>query len=361
MEPYRIEKIKALCNRFTDPIAIINSDLVCVYSNSPKLIPIDESVASLFVKPFTLPKEKAEITMALIKDCSYGVRVIPFEEDLYVCEFYGQRVIIKLAENTDIYGKIDPMITSIKRNTIVLRNELGVLKNKIKEYDCVEFPASTLNLEKALLGLDSVVSNTYEYTKMMHYTSTPKNCVELKRLATEIVARCNSILCSSGRYVDILCDVKEAIIKAESRFVINAVVNAIQNALLYSPHDDIPCLSISCVGPDDSYVQIRVSNKNIMFLNDELNEDTSGNFAFQRLGYGIPIIRRFAEISDGSFSISESNGYVCVNILIPVEKTLTDDRKKCVLNSSLLSVFKSDIPDILDIKMMEVNRFFLGR
>lgn len=358
MDTARKEEIKKFCNGFSDPVALMDNKFRCVYSNKPKLIPQESSMMSIFQKAMILPLNKVHITMAMIKGCFYSVRIAPFEEGLYICEFFDQNTILSLAENTNIYDKILPIINGVEYNTAALWRGLNVLRSKLETERSGDDPLCALELEKYLTGLSSVTKNVSEYVNMLFYTPKRHLVVDLASMMTGIIGRCNTILAASGRYVDFVCDPEAIYINAEARHVICAVVNAVQNALMYSPRDCVPYVTLSKPSVNDRNVVLRILNDNAMYVDQKSGEEPGLNFDHQRLGYGIPIIKRFAELAGGSVSFDEENGKFRTLITLP----LVDDPNAAngigVLKSSRYVYYKTEIPDIVDLKMLEINELF---
>lgn len=143
-------------------------------------------------------------------------------------------------------------------------------------------------------------------------------------------------------------------ISANQRFLICVIANAIQNAVMYSPKDTVPRIELFKISDFDSpQVGIKVINDDICFSKGNLREDA--NFRAQRIGFGIPIIRRFAEMYGGSFSMTEENGKVILLVTIPAYTVAGDGTQN---ESSEYFRFDSGVPDIVDEKLNEVLKLY---
>lgn len=353
------EYIKRFCDSLSDPAAIMDNSFGCLYSNCPRLICPEKSMMSIFHKTLTLPIKKTHITMACIKGSFYSVRIMPFDE-FYVCEFFDQSTLLSLAENTNVYDKLMPIINGVEYNTAAIWRGYGNLCSRLKSEQHDEELQCAVELERYLTSLNSVTKNISEYANMLFHTNlTDKLPINLKQLATEIVERCNTILLTSGRYIDIVCDQDEIYIKAEVRHTICALVNALQNALLYSPRECVPYFTIHNAAENDhKTVRIQILNDNIMYVDQKHGERFGVNFDHQRLGFGIPIIKRFAEMTGGSFSLEEDNGSVRLIIDLPAAANPYTEMGIGVVHSSKFIYYKTGIPDIIELKMSEVNELF---
>ena len=146
-------------------------------------------------------------------------------------------------------------------------------------------------------------------------------------------------------------------IYADSRRTVVALVNAVQNALLYSPQDSEPVLAVyRREERGRNFVEFRITNENIMFTSRDFKDGIEVNFSYQRLGYGIPIIKRFTKLSGGRFSMEEENGRVIVSITLPA---YSDDSSPILtLRNAEEHHYDAGIPDFTDVMMREVVLFF---
>lgn len=358
MDLLQKEELKKYCNGFSNPVAIMDNNFRCAFCNRPRLIPQESSMMSVFQKAVNLPLAEVQVTLAMIKGKFYSARITPLDGELYICEFFDQNTVLSMAENTNIYDKILPIVNDVEFNTAALWRGYKALRDRLETEGRDDDVRCVLEFEKHLTGLNSVIKNASEYINMLFYTPESNSIVDLTSLMQGVVERCNTILAESGRYIDLVCEPEEIYINAQMRHVTCAVVNALQNALMYSPRECIPFVSLyKPLKNDDNCIILQILNDNMMYVDQKHGEEPGKNFDHQRLGYGIPIIQRFAELAGGSFMFGEKDGKVCAEIKLPmVDK---DDCKKVgVFKNSLYVYFKTDIPDILELKMLEVNELF---
>lgn len=336
-----------------EPVAIVDKDLKCVYSNCPKLLPENASIEGFFscdkAEVLFNPKSKP----AVINGCSYSVKVIPIDEELYVCEFFDLTSIFEFAENTDFHGRVFPMIDVVERSTSTLWRGLSALEKMLSD-DRPDAMKIALDMKKQVVKLSSCSKNIIEYTNLCKFTPRAANLIDLASFAKDIVKRCNKELSNSGRYVDFVCHEPELYINAQQRHIVSVLVNAIQNALLYSTRDCVPCLTLSRGNKSESgEAIITLVNNSSLYVEGE-----SSNFTGQRMGYGIPIIKRFAEIYGGTFELREENGIFTALIELPLVpgEVLRDMGHQ--LSSGGYVNLDTGIPDILKLKMLEIVNIF---
>lgn len=354
------ESIKKICNLIPDLVLIMDNRFNCVYSNNVKLIPYEKSIISIFHKTVCLPLKGVHITMAMVGGCFYSVRMVPLDGELNLCEFFDVNSILTLAENTDLYDKLLPILNEIDINTAALWRGYSTLHDKLEREEHDDDIHCASEMERYLTSLNSVTKNIAEYANMLFYNPKVIYAVDIAQLSIEMVGRCNTLLLKSGRYIDIVIEQQEVYIKAEVRHIICALINAVQNALMYSPCDCIPYFSICKITENfKSFVRIQILNDNILYVDQKHGASPGLNFGHQRLGYGIPIIKRFAEMNGGSFSLEEKDGKVRLLIDIPAVMNPDSEKGIGVVSSSQIVHYQTDIPDIVELKMAEVNELFM--
>lgn len=361
MEPSRKEALKKICDILPDLIVIMDNEFKCVYSNNKRLIPCDSSIITFFQKTLTLPLNEVHITMAMIKGCFYSVRIVPLDEELNMCEFFDVKVLLSLIENTNLIDKLLPILNEIEFNTAALWRGYGVVTDRLKSEERYEDLHCASDMQRYLTSLNSVTKNISEYVNMCSYDPAPTFAINVTQLAVELVERCNTILLRSERYIDIIVEQQAIFIKAQERHLICAMVNALQNALMYSPKDCIPYVSICKVTRDfKSVVRIQILNDNIMYVDQKHGEKPGINLDHQRLGYGIPIIERFAKMCGGGYSFEEKEGKVRLMIELPAVDFADVEKGVGAVNSSHFVHYDTGIPDIVELKMAEVNDLFVS-
>lgn len=358
MEHSRREELKRYFGKTKEPVAIVDKNLMCVYSNRPRLLPVDSSIAEVFVGDTLGLLSEPSAKMASINGCFYSVRITPIDDDLYVCDFFDLSAIISLAENTDIYNRLFPIVDAVEYNTAGLWRGLSTLKSKLRENDCGCLECAA-DMEKRLVALSSCSKNISEYMNMLKFTPIEANPINLVSLAKDIIRRCNTVLSDMGRTVEFICNEQELYINAQIRHVLSALVNAIQNALVYSTRDCVPVLTLSKQNnTKNGEAVIKLVNNSSLYIERDKGEEPSINLSGQRMGYGIPIIKRFAELSGGTFELHEENGQFTAVIELPLVDETTLKNMTPQLSSSGYVYYKTDIPDIVELKMREVIDLF---
>lgn len=361
MERSRRNELKKYFGEMKEPVAIVDKNLKCVYSNRPKLLPEDSSIKGVFCGNAFGLLSSPGAKPAVINGCSYSVRITPIDDELYVCDFFDLSAIIRLAENTDIYSRLFPVVDVIEFNTARLWRSLSALKSGLSEDGSGEPQEFTnalkiaADMEKRLVALSSCAKNISEYVNLLEFTPKSDHPINLVRLAKEIIKRCNTVLSNIGRCVELSVEEKELFINAQNRHVVIALGNAIQNALVYSTRDCVPVLTLSRRDNSESgEAVITLVNNSALYIAQDSGEEPGVNLVGQRLGYGIPIIKRFAELSGGTFSLREANGIFTVTIELPLVGKEVLRSMPPLFSSDGYIQYETDIPDIVELQMLEV-------
>lgn len=352
MDRKRKNQLKKYFGETKELVAIVDKELKCVYSNRPKILPESSSISHVFCGDTSGLLKAADTKPAMIGGCSYSVKITPLDDELYVCCFFDVPAVVRLAENTDIYSKLFPIVDVVEFNTSALWKDLAALRSKFLSdgQDEPGYYAIAADIEKRIAALNSSSKNISEYMHMYMHNEKRKDPINLVRITKDIVNRCNTFLSDIGRCVEFVSDEQEVYIHARNRYVLSAMVNAIQNALVYSTRDCVPCLTIS---KRDGEAVITLVNNSALCVG-EGGAENGFNFAGQRLGYGIPLIKRFAEMSGGTFELREENSTFTTLIELP----LVDEEAMKLLPKQFSSggyiYYETDIPDIVKLKMLEV-------
>lgn len=345
MDIDRKKALKAILKRLDEPAAILDKDLKCVFCNRPTLFPEGSDLAEYSdIEP---PKDRTVRTMLTLGGKSYCARLTPFEDELLLCELFDADALLDMAEKTDLYQKLIPFFNAVEYNTAKLWQTLFAMRDRLENGgDVTGFVGRFYD---RISELSSVVKNGYEYSLML--TRRDSSVINAVALAEGLVSRCNTILAECGRCVKLVTDNEKLLVEADSRHAIAALTNSIQNALLYSPRDCVPVMTVSrCTEDGRSCVFIQIVNNSSLFI--EENDETE--FRFRRAGSGIPIIKRFAEGADGRFFLDSNGQTVKLGIVLPEVKPNGD----LTVEEGGYTYYDTGIPDIVEVKMREVAVLF---
>lgn len=266
----------------------------------------------------------------------YCLRLHPIKNGIgetiaYIGEILDSGSVRGMMERTEAPSDILPLYNAVEMNSAAIWKHAANLRYgmvKAKDYTRL---TEVLGIETAMSNLSSVCEN--------------------------LAKRCNAALAKCGRRIEVLIDPGSLYIYADSRRAVVALVNAVQNALLYSPKETEPILTV-CYRESRGrkFVEIRVVNESSMFSSKDFSGSVDVNFSYQRMGYGIPIIKRFAQVSGGWFDMTEENGRVTVTISLPAAHY--GSGAELPLRKPSAAQYDTGIPDFTEIMMREVVQFF---
>ncbi len=338
--------------------ALLDRTLACTWSGSPELFSEGMALQNIVRDKLDYPMHSVTLLRVLIRDEFYCARITPLKNEFgdpwqYICEFIGGDEAVRIAADTDLLAKVMPVFNALEYNLAGLWKSTNALKQLHPADEETEQIAAA---QRAISNIGSVTKNAYEYTNMV-FGERDAVTLDAAALSATLIKRCNAALAKCGRRVEFLCDEGGLFINADCKHAIAALVNAVQNALLYSPRESVPMLAVYRINSGRrSFVEFKFTNDNIMFTEKDFSEDVNVNFSYQRIGWGIPIIRRFAEESGGRFYMEDDGGRMCVKLTLP--SPISELSADVALEQYSYVYYDTGIPDIVETKMREVAEFF---
>ncbi|MGN1340361.1 MAG: hypothetical protein ACI4WS_08715 [Oscillospiraceae bacterium] len=288
-------------------------------------------------------------------------RIYPIKNDLgesvaYICELISAESARRISERTEAPSDALPLYNAVEMNLSSVWRSAAALREQLHAQNSFAGLPQITAIESAVSNISAAFGNAFHYADML-YNSQKFAPVDAGALCRTLVQRCNAALAKCGRRVEAVIEPEDLTIYADSRRAVVALVNAVQNALLYSPQDSEPILAAYRKEERGRwFVEIRITNENSMFTSRDFSDGTEVNFSYQRLGYGIPLIKRFASVSGGRFSMQDENGRVIVTITLPAAQEPASDI--ITMRSSLERHYDAGVPDFTDVMMREVVLFF---
>ncbi len=356
MEIGQRQFIEDVCNSFETPVVLLDGDLRCVYCNREGFFNKGRSLASVLLMEIKRPITKGLKSMATLNGIKYSIRLMPFCDEFIFCEFFDLQEVYELAEYSDCYEKVKIYTKSMDQNITDLWKKSNELENYQRKIDDEGLFDRIMSFKKALNSLNSDIYSLSNAVSMLFDRQDLKP-VCINRMLKDLIDRCNSLLSKCGRAIDFEYEIKEYYILSNERHALVAMINAIQNALLYSSADTIPTVVLSSVLENDNrYILLRVINDGLFFVNEKNGDKIDRNFVFQRVGLGIPIIKSFVEECNGIFSMEDKDDKVVLEIKVPQYIPYHSD--EFIFESPGRVYYKTGIPDFVEIKMNDVINFF---
>lgn len=309
------DKIKRHLRKFPNPILLIDKDLNCVYCNRNNFCKVGTPLKKYFRKSFVPNDEAVEEEMMLFKKRSYCARISPFLENMFVCELFTSNTIIRMAENTDVYARVAPLIASADSNTEIAWKRLSEIESIFRNDLQADYIENVMNIERPIIEIRRALKNFSEYSQMC-LNKSRNEVIDVREFILDLQKKINTELAPCDRFIDVIDTENMHCISACRRHLIVALMNAIQNAMWYSPKYSAPIVAFYKEREEETNRRMIV----IQVVNDIIScaEDFEGhNFECAHSGLGIPIIKQFARDSDGEATMEIINGKYRLCIKIP--------------------------------------------
>ena len=303
------------CRSALHPMMIVDNLLSVVYSSHPKLVPVD-TLLSMFVKDFVeTPLKREKDVILIFKEVTYCARFTPIDKNYSFCELLDYSSILTLASFTDLYSVMSQRFWLLEECTANIEKYVQMLsdnlsgKARIKNMHILDLQAESKKLDFLLTGI-------IDYTFMSFSVKNFDEVIDTYALIDFIIKESNSYLEGTGKYIEFVSELDGYFIYTDQRYAIISVLNALQNALLYSPRDDVPVVSLTrSVKDDKKYVVVQVVNDLDEYTMKTSDEEP--DFVHRRCGLGIPLIKKFVQRAGGEFYFKNDGKKAYVGIMIP--------------------------------------------
>ncbi len=319
------------------PVFVLDETRRCILSGCPERLAVGESIDDFLLLPHTDGGVHESSMLRLGR--TFCVRYMDVTDGT-VGEILGGNEMSMLMQLTDGVRNHAAFHSAMEYDLSLLWEKKNQLHRLISSDAAEELFGQ---MEKALYRVSAGSRNSYEYSGLM-YAAAQRTVVDIARLCRELVTRCNSALSDVGRSIILRCAEGERMyIRSTARSALAAMLNAVQNALLYSPRESVPVLELT---RDGRHIRIEISNVNALFGREDAAQ------ASIRGGYGIPILRRFAALTEGELSLSLSGQRAVVSLCIP--SASEEEMAEYALEEAAVHEFREDIPDYIALRMMQV-------
>ncbi len=356
-----IEQYKKIYSTHKDTVIFLDHTLRCIYSTNGDVFPEEHNIVEFVPDTLPFPIKRFTETRLCRSDHTYCLRILPITDEfneswLYICELINTDRAVEISQRTDISSELLSVFESLNFNTIGIWNAAEDVSHELLKREEYKLLEKVLEIECCTANISSVFKNYHELTKMIYIE--PNNArIDAAALCRYLVKRCNAALAKCNRSIELIVEPEDMQICTDFQRAISALVNALQNALMYSPKDTVPIFKVYRKSVDiKNYVVFSVTNENIMFTKHDFKERTDVNFSYQRVGFGIPLIKRFVEQARGSFDLDMTGKLVTLTITLPA--AVDETGPLLAVEDSEIHAYTVSSPDFIDIKMREVSDFF---
>lgn len=345
------ERIYSGCK---NPVAFLDENLVCVKSSG--VISPGESIAEFAVRGIHGKLDVfSELKLCKEGGC-YCCRMFPIpgrdgDTAAYMCELIGVEGVNSLLEYVNIADYILPFFNTVEQSVMKAAKNIELLRNEFSD-------GSAKLLDEALSELNTATEsciNYCEYLKTM-YSGAAEAVIDAAEFCGKLVRRCNQTLMKCGRSIEFFCEPDNYYILADSRQAEAALLNTLQNALLNSPKNCRPVLTVSRVSREfDSFIEIQVICDSKLFTEMDFENIPDGALYRFQSEYGTSLIDKFACTCGGSFSVHTENGREITVLSVP---EAFPAEEQLVLNAPGYAEYSTGLPSYAEILMNMVVRYF---
>lgn len=350
LDPAVMKLAKSICRSESFPMLIVDDQLFCVYSSCSKLVPVGTMI-SLFIKePIEIPLKKERDVILIREDVSYCARFIPIDKKYSFCQLLSVSDIMTMAAYTDMYSAIegrffllDECSGNIKKYAEKMFDGLPP-KTKLKNMQM-------LDLNAEISKLNFLLNSMSDYAYMALSSNSVDEIIDTHAMVEWLINKSNAVLSECGKCLEFITEIGAYFIYSNQRYAIIAILNAMQNALLYSPISDVPIVSLTKSERDNKkYIVVQIVNSIESFT--KADEKSDPDFICRRCGLGIPLIKKFVQRAGGEFYFEKSGSKARVGIMIP--EYIPEDKDTFEMEGGKFSMYDFGGRNIVEDMMQDV-------
>lgn len=343
-----------MLSNYTKPCVLYDRRLQCVYSNND-LIKEGTSfltIASEPISSFTKDIQNINVMIDGMSFCTmlFPVAMMDNDVSMYIC------IIMDIENVMTLWVKSDAS-ANIRNTAYVLRKEFSEVRaseNKLKsifgDNKDPEQKRIFREIEKHLLNIGAQTETLIFY--IQSFLHLRESCIiDVASFTETIVKRCNTILAECGRAVECYCDKTGMLINGNSETAVVSLVNALRDALMYSPKDTSPLLTVyEEKGEDGEYIVFKLTYDCV--ISGSYGDPSGMDLMGQGSGFGLHIIKSFAKECNGDANLRFEGKKAVLIMKIPAAHPLPTE-----LNAPEFTTYDDGGPDFLEIAMKQVVNF----
>lgn len=340
--------------------AILDRQMRCAAFFGRELLALGESLAEHAADPLVYPLKEACSARILLRGECFCADIEPIRNEagdaaLYLCTFTDTRRALEAAGKTDALMKLVPLCGTIETNFAAMWGLMSELEKHFEQAGDFATVSKMLSMRSALSLIGSASASLYEYTSMLSVAPSVRR-IDAAGFCEMLVKRCNAALAKCGRYVEFAAEPELAPIRVDARHAMCALVNAIQNALLYSPRESVPVVAVMTEKTGARrYVVIRVSNETSLFTAMDFRTLQNVEYSYQKSGVGLAVIERFVNECGGRLAISEEGGRYVLTLTFAAADNAADTVR---FEAPVQAQYDTGVPDLLELCMAKVAEVF---
>lgn len=337
--------IESFCRSSKIPVILLNSDMICKFSSDESILRAGGHFSSILAANAEFIPGETSKTMVKIKEKYYCALITPMGDGTYLCQLFDSENIFSMAQLSEVYDETMPMISANGIQIDFIESELKklLLRESVKNDDVLDLKLLEITTES------SRARGRFEelllYYELSFSKNNNKSVINLYSYVKWAVDKCNSLLLNIGRCVELNCPDIDLPVYAESRYSIYGFIEMIQFALLYSPIDIEPIISLV---KNNGVVEFMIICRGLIFVPKGNEPDFIGS----RTGK-LAIARRFAQRCGAEFRfINENNNIIGLKIDFP--KIQSTKSNEFTFESAEIVDYNNTFSDFAEYKMQKV-------
>lgn len=359
MDISKYNTICSLYSRAATITAITDLRFSVLWTNNAEFFSIGDNILDMThdIQDFPIRRERSFrlYKSGILRAATAKPLYSGFDVEGYVCEIFDTNNVISLLGKSDVFDTIQPVIANFREGVNNLLSATDILSDKMMTKDLIEnvpvVESQRRNCYKLYTSLNNI-TEFFDNTFVMRQVSA----IKVRDYLEAVIIQCNTILAKCGRFIDYYLENTKAAICVSDKKLLISLVNAIQNALIYSNENSKITLNMKIEG---KYAVITIENdgniipEEIFALSGDPNVNGRAN---SRPGLGLFIIKQFTENADGNFSIKpRENGGAILRMEIPLAD---EDIVAAMLNAPADTAYLTDGYSPIN---MYLNEYLLSR
>lgn len=355
IELYRQWRVFA--QQFSRDCALFDKMLYCIESFGQTFIADGDCLIEHSIDFITCPLLKPCSTKLMLRGecvCAFIEPIYSEEKNilLYFVEFIDTKRAFEIMTQTDMVLKLNPIYGLIRSYYSALQTSVDAIEKRVDTQNDSELSNAIFKIKQSVSYIGSLTNNAFEYI------SIASNKPSFKRLnvvsfCEMLVTRCNAVLAKCNRYINFYSEALELFVLFDARHALSALLNIMQNALIYSPRDSSPSIIIrrKAVG-SCSYVEVRVLNETNTFQDDDFENIKNTRFSYQRVGFGNRIIEGFVNECGGELEVVQQDGKYILTMTFP--EVVGTDTPFIHFEAPAENDFDNTISKMVEMKILNV-------
>ncbi len=345
-----------MLSNYSMPCALLGRTMQCAYSGS-SFFKEGDSLFTIASEKICCPSKDIQSIKVLIDDLSFCAMIFPvfgMDDDvkMYVCVFLDPESAMTVWVKSDASVRIRKAAYALREEVSELRASESEIRSAIKNKG--ELQQELWKMEKSSLNIAAGIENLIFY--LQSYLSLRSfRIIDAAKFTEMIVNRCNTVLSECGRAIEYYYDKTDMLIRGDSETAVVSLVNALRNALMYSPKDTSPLLVVykEKNGTDGEYIVFKLSNECDIKTYGSSDNPLSMDFLCRGTGLGVHIIRNFAKECNGDVDLHFEGKKAVLIMKIPAVKP-----KPGELHAPVMSIFDDGRQNFPELAMKQVVNFF---